>query len=208
MQLEMMRNQRADGTRHSVGLIKYWLGRAWLGLFGWTVCGEVPSGSKYVLVGAPHTSNWDFPFAIAACYVFRIRIHWMGKDALFRWPYGWFMRMLGGIAIDRSNPHGVVREIAGQYKKHDNLIIVIAAKGTRKKTEYWKSGFYWIAHTAEVPVLCGYLDYRNRRACLGPTLLPSGDVKKDMEQIRVFFKDMHGKHPQQEDVIRLREEDK
>jgi len=196
-----------ESARSKIGIIRYNLGRAWLALFGWKVTGEVPPGSKFVLVGAPHTSNWDFPFAIAACFVYRIKIHWMGKDSLFRWPYGWLMRLLGGIPIDRSHHRGVVNQIADAFKHRDELIIVIAAKGTRKKTEYWKSGFYWIAHSAQVPILCGYLDYKNKKTCIGLSFMPSGDVKQDMEKIRAFFGELHGKQAGLEDNIRLREED-
>ena len=177
-----------------------------MALAGWKVIGEVPPGSKFVLVGAPHTSNWDFPFAIAAFFVYRIKIHWMGKDALFRWPYGWIFRLLGGIPIDRSSHQGVVSQIAQAFKERDELVVVIAAKGTRKKTEYWKSGFYWIAHTAQVPILCGYLDYKNKRACIGLSLMPSGDVTQDMDRIREYFGELHGRQPGLEDNIRLREE--
>jgi len=194
-------------ARSRIGPVRYSMGRAWMALFGWKVIGEVPPGNKFVLVGAPHTSNWDFPFAIAACFVYRIKIHWMGKDSLFRWPYGWFMRLLGGIPIDRSKHHGSVRQIANAFTQRDELIVVIAAKGTRKKTEYWKSGFYWIAHTAQVPILCGYLDYKNKQARIGLSLMPSGNVKHDMARIREFFGELHGRQPALADNIRLREED-
>ncbi len=193
-------------TRSKIGVIRYSIGRMWMALTGWKVIGEVPSGSKFVLVGAPHTSNWDFPFAIAAFFVYRIKIHWMGKDSLFRWPYGWLFRLLGGIPIDRSHHQGVVNQVADTFKHRDELIIVIAAKGTRKKTEYWKSGFYWIAHSAQVPILCGYLDYKNKKTCIGLSFMPSGDVKQDMEKIRAFFGELHGKRPGLEDNIRLSEE--
>ena len=199
-------NNPLPDSRYRGGIIKYWIGRAWLGLFGWKTEGEVPAGAKFVLVGGPHTSNWDFPFGLAACYVYRIRVHWMGKASLFRWPWGWFMRRLGGIPVDRSHAHGAVRQIANEFNKHDSLIIIIAAKGTRKKTEYWKSGFYWIAHTAKVPVLCGYLDYKNRRTRIGLSFVPTGNVKQDMDKIRGFLGELHGKRPELADNVRLKEE--
>jgi 1-acyl-sn-glycerol-3-phosphate acyltransferase len=189
------------------GSIKYWIGRIALGLFGWKAMGEVPASGKFVLVGAPHTSNWDFPIAIAASFVYRIKIHWLGKDSLFHWPFGWLMRKLGGIPIDRSHPHGVVRQLKRKYDESDNLIIVIAAKGTRKKTQYWKSGFYWLAHSAQVPILCSFYNYEKKEVHIGLMVLPSNDIKKDMDILREYFSDMRGKYPELEDNIRLKEED-
>jgi 1-acyl-sn-glycerol-3-phosphate acyltransferase len=192
---------------YRTGPVKYWAGRALLGLFGWRALGEVPPSGKFVLVGAPHTSNWDFPIAIAASFVYRIKIRWLGKDALFRWPYGWLMRLLGGIPVDRSHPNGMVGQLKHQFEITDNLIIVIAAKGTRKKTQYWKSGFYWLAYSAQVPVLCSYYNYEKKQVHIGNCIMPSGDVKKDMDILRGFFSDMRGKYPELEDNIKLKEED-
>lgn len=202
-----MSQVRVDSHVFRTGSIKYWIGRVLLGLFGWKAIGEVPPSGKFVLVGAPHTSNWDFPLAIAASFVYRTKIHWLGKDTLFRWPFGWVMRKLGGIPVDRSHPHGLVRELKRRYDEADNLIIVITAKGTRKKMPYWKSGFYWLAHSANVPILCSYHNYEKKEVHVGLTIRPSGDVKKDMDILRRYFSDMRGKHPELEDTIRLKEED-
>jgi 1-acyl-sn-glycerol-3-phosphate acyltransferase len=201
-----MNQTKKDNYIFRTGRIKYWTGRILLGLFGWKAMGEVPPSGKFVLVGAPHTSNWDFPIAIAASFVYRIKIHWLGKDTLFRWPFGWLMRKLGGIPVDRSHPHGVVRQLKHKYDETDNLIIVIAAKGTRKKTQYWKSGFYWLAQSAQVPILCSYYNYEKKQVHIGLTILPSDDIKKDMDILREYFRDMRGKHPELEDNIRLKEE--
>lgn len=92
----------------STGIVKYWLARLWLQLLGWNVVGEFPQSSKFILVGGPHTSNWDFVIGIPALYVLRLKAYWMGKDTLFKWPYGSIMRALGGISIDRRSAHGVV----------------------------------------------------------------------------------------------------
>lgn len=188
------------------GLIPYYIGRLWMWLFGWDVVGRIPQGEKFVLVGAPHTSNWDFPFTLAALYIFRLKISWMGKDTLFKKPFGCVMRWLGGIAIDRSSEHGVVDQIANQFKVSQKLVVTIAPSGTRKKREYWKSGFYWIAYSAQVPILCGYLDYVRKVACLGLSFIPTGDIKKDMDRIREFFKGVQGKNPALTTRIRLMDE--
>jgi len=188
------------------GLIPYCIGRVWMCIFGWDVIGQVPHGEKFVLVGAPHTSNWDFPFTLATLYIFRRKISWMGKDALFKKPFGKIMRWLGGIPIDRSNEHGVVEQIVKQFSESQKLVVTIAPSGTRKKRDYWKSGFYWIAHTAQIPILCGYLDYSRKKACLGLSFVPTGDFKKDMDRIRRFYVGVRGKNPELATRIRLLDE--
>ena len=184
----------------------HYLGRFWLWLFGWKIESDLPNLKKYVVVGAPHTSNWDFPFGLAMFYALKIRLSWMGKDALFKPPLGSVMRALGGIAIERNSSHGVVEQIVEKIKHSDRLIIGIAAKGTRKKTDYWKSGFYWIACKANVPIVCCYLDYPNKLARIGYTVYPTGDVKNDMDKIRDFYHKVEGKIPEHADNIRLKEE--
>ena len=188
------------------GFIPYCIGRLWMGIFGWDVIGQVPHGEQFVLVGAPHTSNWDFPFALATFYIFRLKISWMGKDTLFKKPFGKIMRWLGGMPIDRSGEHGVVDHIVKQFNESRKLVVAIAPSGTRKKREYWKSGFYWIAYTAKVPILCGYLDYSRKTACFGLSFLPTGDIRKDMDRIREFFKGIRGKKPELATQIRLLDE--
>jgi len=188
------------------GLIKYWLGRFWFAITGWKAVGEFPPDKKFVLVGAHHTSNWDFPFGMSAIFIYRVKASWMGKDALFKWPLGFFMRSLGGMAINRSSQHGVVEQMAQQLKNADQLVIMLAADGTRKKMECWKSGFYWIAHKAQVPIVCGYLDYANKRACIGLSFVPTGNVKQDMDRIRGFFQNIEGRKPENQTPVRLSDE--
>jgi len=188
------------------GLIKYWLARCWFWLTGWEVIGEVPADKKFILLGAHHTSNWDFPFGLCAIFIFRLKASWMGKDTLFKWPLGFFMRSLGGIAIDRRSHHGVVEQTAEQFKNAEQLVIMLAADGTRKKMQCWKSGFYWIAHKAQVPVVCGYIDYANKRACIGLSFVPTGNVKQDMDRIREFFQNIEGRKPENQTPVRLSDE--
>lgn len=189
------------------GLFKYWLARGWLWLSGWDVVGKVPENSSFVLVGAHHTSNWDFIYSLLAAFIFRVKISWMGKSSLFRWPVGGFMRALGGIAIDRSSPHGVVSQIARQLMHADKLVVMIAPDGTRKKTEHWKSGFYWIARKAQVPIVCAYLDYEHKQAGIGLSIIPGDNVKADMDRIRGFYANIPAKHPDKVTPVRLRDEE-
>jgi 1-acyl-sn-glycerol-3-phosphate acyltransferase len=178
-----------------------------MALFGWEVVGEVPPGGKFVLVGAPHTSNWDFPFTLAAVYSLRLKISWMGKDSIFKGPFGAVMRRLGGIAINRESANGVVGQMVKKFQESKHLVVAIAPSGTRKKTDYWKSGFYWIAHNAQVPVLCGYLDYGRRKAGIGLSFIPTGDIQRDMDRIREFYRGIRGKKPALMTRIRFRDED-
>jgi len=188
------------------GLIPYWIGRLWMWFFGWDVVGQIPVGEKFVLIGAPHTSNWDFPFGLFAAYILRMKVSWIGKDSLFKKPFGGVMRRLGGIPINRDSQHGVVDQIAQQLMETDKCAIVMAPSGTRKRRDFWKSGFYWIAHAAQVPLVCGSLDFAKREICLGPCFIPTGNVKEDMDRIRDFYKSVQAKYPEMTTPIRLIDE--
>lgn len=174
---------------------------------GWRVAGNWPDLPRFVVVVAPHTSNWDFVVGFAAYLALEIDASWLGKHTLFRWPWGGFMRFLGGVAIDRSAPQGSVKAVADLLTAANQLVVAVPPSGTRSKRDHWKSGFYWIAHTAQVPIVCGYLDYSKRRAGLGNVFVPTGDVVSDMERIRAFYADKRGKFPDNESTILLREEE-
>lgn len=195
-------------THHSdpSGLIRYWVGRALLKLLGWKVEGQLPADKKFLMIGAHHTSNWDFPIGLATLYVFRLRISWVGKDTLFRWPFGGFMRWLGGIAVDRANPGGITEQLAKQLADAERQVLLITPSGTRGRRDYWKSGFYRIAQAANVPIVCGSLDFPTRTARIGLALFPTGNIKADMDQIRAYYADTAGRHPDNATPVRLREE--
>lgn len=187
-------------------LVLYWLARLWFRVFGWDTEGDVPQAPKGVLIAAPHTTNWDLAHMLAASLVYRYRISWIGKHTLFRFPFGWFMRFLGGVPIDRTSPQGMVKSAAQQLRDAHQLVLAIPPSGSRSRKDHWKSGFYWIAYEAQVPVVCGYLDYTRRRAGLGFAFVPSGDVKADMERVRAFYADKRGKYPENETPVLLKEE--
>lgn len=185
---------------------KYLIGKTWMGAFRWRVEGERPP-AKCVIIAAPHTSNWDFPFMLAAAYIIGFRISWMGKHTLFWGPFGPLMKRLGGIPVDRRAPQNLVQQVAERFAKADALVLAIPPEGTRGKVEYWKSGFYQISRAAGVPIVLGFLDFERKVGGLGPVLHPTQDVHADMERIRAFYRDMRGKHPDLESTPRLREED-
>jgi 1-acyl-sn-glycerol-3-phosphate acyltransferase len=188
------------------GMIKFLIGSIWLKLTGWKVKNDATSFKKYILIGAPHTSNWDFPITLATVFALRTKISWMAKDSLFKKPFGALMRSLGGIAIDRANAKDVVGETVKTFNQHDKLVIAIAPSGTRKKVDFWKSGFYRIAVDANIAICCGYLDYKRKEGGFGLTFLPSGDVIQDMNRIRDFYKGIEGKYPEKTSTIRLKSE--
>ena len=144
---------------------------------------------------------------VAAAGILRIKINWLGKHTLFKFPYGWFMKLTGGVAVDRRAAGGLVDSAANIINTHNQIILAVAASGTRSKQDYWKSGFYHIAMEANVPIVCGYLDYGKKECGLGLSFIPSGDITADMDRIREFYKDKTGKFPANRSRIRLRAEE-
>jgi 1-acyl-sn-glycerol-3-phosphate acyltransferase len=178
-----------------------------LRLCGWTPVGAAPASPKYVVIAAPHTSNWDFPLMLVCGLYYGVRMRFMGKAELFRWPFGSLMRWLGGIPVERSRRGDVVAATAAAFRAVERLAIAVPPDGTRSYRDYWKSGFYHIARTAEVPIVPSYLDWGTRRAGFGPPLLPTGDVRADMDVLRAFYAGVLGRFPEKTSRVRLREED-
>ncbi|MFK8050024.1 MAG: lysophospholipid acyltransferase family protein [Halioglobus sp.] len=187
--------------------MKKWIARCFLRINGWETEGEKPEAARFVLIAVPHTSNWDFLYLIAFGAVFDLNIRWLGKHSLFKPPFGWVMRNLGGIPIVRHSNRNVVQDMAAAFDDHDELALAVPTEGTRARAEYWKSGFYHIAMGADVPIVPSYLDYGKKRAGFGPPLVPSGDLRADMEYFRGFYAKSIGKFPEKFGPIRLREED-
>lgn len=159
-----------------------------------------------VIVGAPHTSNWDFVFMLAMAWRLDVSIRWLGKSSLFRGWRGPIMRAWGGIPVDRDDPSGVVGEVLARIHAGEVFGLVITPDGTRKPHTYWKSGFYRIAREAGLPVTLGFVDRTTMTAGLGPTFMLTGDVTEDMDRIRAFYADKAGVRPDRRVDPRLREE--
>lgn len=166
-----------------------------LSLMGWRIEGLLPLIPKFVLVGAPHTSNWDLPFTMLMALALRARIHWMGKTSIFRRPFNGFFQWLGGIPVNRIQSSDLVEQSIGEFKRKSQLILTIAPAGTRKRVERWKSGFYHIARGADVPIVLGFLDYRRKVGGIGPLIYPSGDYTADLKTIQSFYNRVSGKYP-------------
>jgi 1-acyl-sn-glycerol-3-phosphate acyltransferase len=182
------------------------LARLFLRATGWRPEGEHPAALRYVLIAAPHTTNWDFPYLLAFAEHFGMRISWLGKASLFRFPLGPVMRALGGVPIERSRSANRVAEMARVFGDHEELGLVVPAEASRGRTDYWKSGFYYIALTAGVPIVMSYLDYARKIGGIGPAFVPTGDVAHDMDAVRRFYADKQGKFPAAFGPVRLREE--
>jgi 1-acyl-sn-glycerol-3-phosphate acyltransferase len=175
---------------------------AFLKLAGWKVEGSLPAGAdKCVLIAAPHTSNWDLPYTLMVAFALRLNIYWMGKQGIFRPPFRGLMMWLGGIAVNQAQSTNLVAASSDALKSAQGLLqLVVAPEGTRSKTRYWKTGFYYIALGAQVPIVLAYLDYAHKRGGLGPAVQPCGDIEKDMTTIKAFYAPMKGKKPDQFEI--------
>ena len=159
---------------------------------GWRIEGEFPDTRKLVLIGAPHTSNWDFPLMLMVVFKLGKDVHWMGKHTLFPKPFGGLMRWLGGIAIDRRQANNTVEQMVEEFNRRDELIVVIPPEGTRSKVERWKTGFYHIANGAGVPILLGFIDGERKVVGFKTLYQPSGDLENDLAEIQGYYQGIKG----------------
>ena len=170
---------------------------AFLLLTGWRCKKDPPKCRKYVLIAAPHTSNWDFPIMMSVAFKLKGKLYWMGKEVLFKRPFKGLFKWLGGIPIDRSRSNNVVKQMVDKFVEMDKLILTIPPSGTRKMVKKWKSGFYHIAAGANVPVALGFLDFKKKTGGIGPVVTITGDMERDMMIIRSFYADIEGKYPEE-----------
>ena len=168
-------------------------------LAGWKVEGALPPGAaKSVFIAAPHTSNWDLPYTLMVAFVLRLNIYWMGKEQIFKPPFRGIMMWLGGIPVNRASSNNLVAASVEAIKAADGpLQLVVPPEGTRSKARYWKTGFYYIALGAQVPIVMAYMDYSRKVGGLGPVFEPSGDIEADMVRIKAFYAPFKGKNPDQ-----------
>ncbi|GGC23393.1 1-acyl-sn-glycerol-3-phosphate acyltransferase [Brevibacterium sediminis] len=188
-------------------MIRRLLARAFWSFSKWNLVTEPAPNRPTILVGAPHTSNWDFVVMLAIAWRMRVDVHWLGKHSLFTGWRGPIMRGLGGIPVDRSEPSKIVTEVVDRMRDGEVFALVITPDGTRGGHTHWKSGFHRIAMATGMPVTLGYLDTATRTTGLGPTLEMTGDIAADMDRIREFYADKRGIRPHLQITPRLREED-
>ncbi|MEC8610529.1 MAG: lysophospholipid acyltransferase family protein [Bacteroidota bacterium] len=168
-----------------------------LTLLGWRVIGDVPNTQKYIIIMAPHTSNWDFVIGRCFGYKLKVKAKFLGKSQLFRFPFGWLFRLMGGMPVKREKRNNMVASIVEIFNNSEELILGLAPEGTRSWTDHWKLGFYHIANEANVPIMLSFLDYKTKEAGIGMVLYPSGDFQKDMLKIQTFYERITPKYPDQ-----------
>jgi 1-acyl-sn-glycerol-3-phosphate acyltransferase len=154
---------------------------------GWKATGTPPADRRCVIIAAPHTSNWDFVNLLGLTSDLGVKVHFMGKTSLFRWPLRRFMADMGGIPVDRHTRHNAVQAMVDEFARRKEFMLVIAPEGTRSAVTQWRTGFYHIAQAAGVPLVIGMMDYGKKSGGLGPAIMPSGDYRADMAKIVEFY---------------------
>lgn len=186
-----------------------WLSYRVFTALGWKVEGELPDVPKMVIIGAPHTSNWDFFLFLAALYHFRIKVRFLAKASLFRWPHGFMFRKVGGIPVDRSQSGGLVGQVKAEFDGSEEMILVIAPEGTRHAADSWKSGFVEIAEGADVPVVFAGVDGEHNLLVISPPYRVTGEDREAfMDQVRAFYADKPGIDPKGKGPVRLDRENR
>ncbi len=182
-----------------INTLMRWFSVLMLRVLGWRVEGQAPAEPKYVLIAAPHTSNWDFPFTLMVCFALRLRVYWMGKSSLFPPGLGSVMRWLGGISVDRDKSGNLVQSTVDAFNRSERLTVIVPPEGTRGKVSHWKTGFYYIALGAKVPILLGFLDFKDKVGGVAHLFHPTGEIEKDMLEIQRFYRGFTGKRARQFD---------
>lgn len=167
-----------------------------LRVLGWGIEGGQCTVDKCVIIGMPHRTNWDFFYTLLAAFSTRLPIWLMIKDTLFWWPLGILMRRLGGVPVNRRASTSVVTQVAESFKTYDKLYLVMTPSGTRKKVDYLKSGFYWIAHEAGVPIWPWYITYERKMMGSGPLIYTTGDIEADLARLRAYYEEKTGPMPE------------
>lgn len=185
-------------------MIRQRLARTVVKAAGYRMVGEVPPTG--ILVGAPHTSNWDFVTMLLVMWHDGAYPRVLVKRQLFRGPLGWLLRLLGGVPLDRENPAGVVNELVAEAGSGEPFRLILAAEGTRTRGDYWKSGFLRLSRDTGLPITLAFFDPPSKTMGFGPTFHAGDDVGADMDLVRAFFADKHGIKPANATPARLREE--
>ncbi len=187
--------QKAFNQEDSIVNFQRLLAKIFLLITRWKLEGRVPELSKCVIIGAPHTSNWDFFFGMLFKLYYGLNIQFLMKKELFRFPFRWVFNWIGGIPVDRRKHGNLVDHLGEKMKNSEDFYLAIAPEGSRKEVMVWKRGFYHIAKKAGVPIVLGYMDYRRKVVGIGPVFYPGDDIEKDMREIAVFYSTIQAKFP-------------
>lgn len=174
------------------------LAKMLLALLGWKAIGSIPNERPLIAIIAPHTSNWDFVFLFTVALTLRINVNFIGKNTLFKGPFGPILRWAGGIPVDRSAPGDIIEQAADAIRGSDDMIMAMSPEGTRSRVERWKTGFYRMATAADVPILMAGIDYPDREVTLLELFRPTGDMDADMDAIQLELQRFRGKYPEKQ----------
>jgi 1-acyl-sn-glycerol-3-phosphate acyltransferase len=172
------------------------LARALLAFAGWRVAGALPACPRFVVIEAPHTSSWDFIFAVLAMFATDLRVSWLGKHTIFRFPLGPVLRWLGGEPVDRAAPERAVAAAIERFRERPQWVLGLAPEGTRRRVAHWKSGFHRIAVGAGVPIVPVWIDYQKREVGIGAPFSPGPDEAADVAALRALFRKEMARHPE------------
>jgi 1-acyl-sn-glycerol-3-phosphate acyltransferase len=173
---------------------------------GWKDVGTPPDIPRYVMVAAPHTSNWDFPILLSYARLHDVPLRFLAKDGIFKFPFGPLLKWMGGVPVDRSAKHNLVERMAEVINQQDQIVVSVPPEGTRKIVPHWKSGFYYLALAAKVPLVLSYIDGPGKRYGIGPVIYPTGDIVEDMKAIRAFYEKFRGVNPGLTSEVIVRQE--
>jgi 1-acyl-sn-glycerol-3-phosphate acyltransferase len=176
-----------------------------LRVLGWRVHGEMPLQHKFVVVCAPHTSRWDLSLTVLTGVATGIQVRWVGKHTLFWWPNRLLLRAIGGVPVDRSGGKDAVKAIAQVFGEHQDLALAISPEGAKRWRPWWRSGFWYVAQAAEVPIVVAALDWGQKVARIGPTFVPT-TIEADMDRIRAALREVVPRHPDRFGPVRLERE--
>jgi 1-acyl-sn-glycerol-3-phosphate acyltransferase len=184
-----------------VSLFLHRLAKLLFRVSGWKIEGTVHQPPRFVVIAAPHTSNWDAFIMLTAAHIFRVKLSWFIKDAAFFFPLGAIIRFFGGVPIDRSARRNVVGQAIERFQRSERLILAVPPEATRKRSAFWKTGFYHIAQGAGVPIVLGYVDYGRKVAGLGPAVVPTGDIEADFVVFEKFYATVTPRFPAQRGTV-------
>lgn len=196
-----------DGTsarKPDVSLPVSLLAKGILRLMGWRLSGALPDVPKFVLLAGPHTSNMDGFLMLLTAFALRAKPDWMVKSELVKGPLGWLILKMGGMPINRRSSDNVVDQAVKCFNEREQIMLVISPEGTRRKTSFWRTGFYWIAVNANVPIGLGFLDYKYKRAGFHSMFTPTGNIEADMEELWKVYRLFTAKYPENYSDMKLR----
>ena len=163
---------------------------------GWKIIGNTPNITKYIVISAPHTSNWDFLIGRCFAYIKGIKPKYLIKSELYIWPLSILIRWNGGVPVYRKTAKDMVNQVVDRLNKTDEMILGIAPEGTRAKVEKWKTGFYYIAQEAKIPIVLLYMDYTKKEIGYFDVFWASGNLQNDLNIIQNFYQEVQGKYPE------------